>query len=74
MTRLIRNLLFACVAVALVPAAAWAAEEPVDITRFDISRYANTPSDPEMTQAGAHPNVNIYMQFCGDGARSRTSR
>ena len=27
-----------------------------------------TPSDPEMTQAGAHPNVNIYMQFCGDGA------
>ena len=38
----------------------------MEITRFDISRYQNTPTDPEFTQAGAHPNVNIYMQFCGD--------
>ena len=26
-----------------------------------------TPGGPEYTQAGGHPNTNIYMQFCGEG-------
>ena len=65
--RLATRVLLACLALLLLPAAAHAVEPPVEITKFDISRYAHTPSDPEFTQAGAHPNVGIYMQFCGSG-------
>src|SRR4051794_7419318 len=41
-----------------VPAAR-AAEGDIDITSFTV-----TPDNP---QAGAHPNMNIKMRFCGPG-------
>jgi hypothetical protein len=73
--RLLKKLLLACLALALLPATALAVESPIEITNFDVTRYAPgspvtappTPGGPEYTQAGGHPNTNIYMQFCGGG-------
>ena len=73
--RLIQKVVLALVALAIVPVGAWAAERPIDLVDFDVTRYAPgdpvtappTPGGPEYTQAGGHPNTNIYMQFCGPG-------
>ena len=47
------------------------AETPISIRDFDVNRYA--PDAPSVrrryTQAGGHPNTNIYMQFCVVGHR-----
>ena len=61
--------MLAFVMLALFPAAALAAESQIEITDLDVKRYApdGAAGGPEFTQAGAHPNVNIYMQFCGEG-------
>jgi len=67
--RVLTKLLVACLGVVMFPAAALAAESAITIRDFDITRYApNAPSGtPEYTQAGGHPNTNIYMEFCGPG-------
>jgi hypothetical protein len=74
-TGLLTKLLVAGLAVLMLPAAALAAETPIEIQRFDVTRYAPgspvsaapDPSGPEYTQAGGHPNTNIYMEFCDPG-------
>ncbi|MGH2979518.1 MAG: hypothetical protein ACRDLQ_07760 [Solirubrobacterales bacterium] len=74
--RFLRKLLLACCALALLPATAPAVETSIQIKDFDVTRYAPAspvtdppdPGGPEYSQAGGHPNTNIYMQFCGEGA------
>jgi hypothetical protein len=73
--QLLRKLVLACLALVLLPASALAVEAPIHIRDFSVKRYAPanpitnppTPGGPEYTQAGGHPNTNIYMQFCSGG-------